>query len=87
MRGNRYFDLQLVRDEVWGDGAGGADSWGFDNVAWIAPMAVFLLATIGTGFLVKMWSARSAQRRAVSAAGPVLGGDAVRERIRRETEY
>jgi cytochrome c-type biogenesis protein CcmH/NrfF len=60
---------------------------GFDNVAWIAPMAVFLLATIGTGFLVKMWSARSAQRRAVSAAGPVIGGDAVRERIRRETEY
>ncbi|NYF52293.1 cytochrome c-type biogenesis protein CcmH [Tunturiibacter gelidoferens] len=60
---------------------------GFDNVAWIAPMAVFLLATIGTGFLVKMWSARSAQRRAVSAAGTVMGGDAVRERIRRETEY
>ena len=60
---------------------------GFDNVAWIAPMAVFLLATIGTGFLVKMWSARSAQRRAVSAAGPVMGGDGVRERIRRETEY
>ena len=60
---------------------------GFDNVAWIAPMAVFLLATIGTGFLVKMWSARSAQRRAVSAAGPVMGNDAVRERIRRETEY
>ena len=22
---------------------------GFDNVAWIAPMAVFLLATVGTG--------------------------------------
>jgi len=60
---------------------------GFDNVAWIAPMAVFLLATIGTGFLVKMWSARSAQRRAVSAAGPVMGNDAVRERVRRETEY
>ena len=60
---------------------------GFDNVAWIAPMAVFLLATIGTGFLVRMWSGRTAQRRAVSAAGPVMGGDAVRERIRRETEY
>ena len=60
---------------------------GFDDVAWIAPMAVFLLATIGTGFLVRMWSSRSRQRRAVTAAGVVVGSDAMRERIRRETEY
>jgi cytochrome c-type biogenesis protein CcmH/NrfF len=60
---------------------------GFDNVAWVAPVAVFLLATIGTGFLVRMWSSRSRQRRAVTAAGVVVGSDAMRERIRRETEY
>lgn len=60
---------------------------GFDNVAWVAPMAVFLLATIGTGFLVRMWSSRSRQRRAVTAGGVVVGSDAMRERIRRETEY
>ena len=60
---------------------------GFDNVAWVAPMAVFLLATIGTGLLVRMWSSRSRQRRAVTAAGVVVGSDAMRERIRRETEY
>src|ERR1700748_248183 len=28
---------------------------GFDNVAWIAPMAVFFLATIGTGGLIWVW--------------------------------
>jgi cytochrome c-type biogenesis protein CcmH/NrfF len=59
---------------------------GFDNVAWIAPMAVFFLATIGTGLLIRVWKLRSSQRAAVNVAGNV-GGDAMRERIRRETEY
>jgi cytochrome c-type biogenesis protein CcmH/NrfF len=57
---------------------------GFDNVAWIAPMAAFLRATVGVGFLIRMWTRR---RVPVSAAGPDVGGDALRERIRRETEY
>jgi cytochrome c-type biogenesis protein CcmH/NrfF len=60
---------------------------GFDNVAWIAPMAVFFLATLGTGFLIRMWKLRSVRQLPVSAAGPNVGGDALRERIRRETEY
>jgi len=60
---------------------------GFDNVAWIAPMAAFLLATVGLGFLIRMWTVRSGRRVPVSAAGPGVGGDALRERIRRETEY
>jgi cytochrome c-type biogenesis protein CcmH len=61
---------------------------GFDNVAWIAPMAVFLMATIGTGFLIRMWKLRSGARTPVSAAGAGgAGGDELRERIRRETEY
>jgi cytochrome c-type biogenesis protein CcmH len=60
---------------------------GFDNVAWIAPMAVFLLATLGTGFLIRMWKLRSVRQLPASAGGPVVGGDALRERIRRETEY
>src|ERR1700729_2087890 len=58
---------------------------GFDNVAWIAPLAAFLLATVGTGFLIRVWTGR--RRVTVSAAGPVGSGDALRERIRRETEY
>ena len=61
---------------------------GFDNVAWIAPMAVFLLATVGTGFLIRVWKLRSGVRVPVSS--PVVhdaSSDALRERIRRETEY
>jgi cytochrome c-type biogenesis protein CcmH len=60
---------------------------GFDNVAWIAPMAAFLLATVGLGFLIRMWTVRSGRRLPANAAGPGVGGDALRERIRRETEY
>jgi cytochrome c-type biogenesis protein CcmH len=60
---------------------------GFDNVAWITPMAVFLLATFGLGFLIRMWTVRRGVRAPVSAAGPDVGEDALRERIRRETEY
>ena len=61
---------------------------GFDNVAWIAPFAVFLLATVGTGFLVSMWRKRN--RPQTAAAGFPTSTDhqdAIRERIRRETEY
>jgi cytochrome c-type biogenesis protein CcmH/NrfF len=60
---------------------------GFDNVAWIAPMAAFLLATVGVGFLIRVWTTRSVRHEPVSAAGPGVVGDALRERIRRETEY
>jgi cytochrome c-type biogenesis protein CcmH/NrfF len=59
---------------------------GFDNVAWIAPMGVFFLATIGTGLLVRVWKLRSSQRKPVNFAGNI-GGDEMRDRIRRETEY
>jgi cytochrome c-type biogenesis protein CcmH len=57
---------------------------GFDNVAWIAPMAAFLLATVGVGLLIRSWTVR---RVPVKSAAPKLGDAALRERIRRETEY
>jgi cytochrome c-type biogenesis protein CcmH len=50
------------------------------------PMAVFFLATIGTGFLIRVWKLRSSPARPVGAAGGVAV-DAMRQRIRRETEY
>lgn len=57
---------------------------GFDNAAWIAPAAVFLLATVGTGVLISMWRKRSANRPAIAG---LPTNDALRDRIRRETEY
>ena len=61
---------------------------GFDNVAWIAPLAVFLLATVGTAFLIRVWKLRSGAKMPVAiSGGRDIGEDALRERIRRETEY
>ncbi len=61
---------------------------GFDNVAWIMPMAVFLLATVGTAFLIRVWKLRTVQQAPVrSVAGLDVKGDALREQIRRETQY
>ncbi len=62
---------------------------GFDRVAWIMPLAVTLMATVGTGVLVRMWTRRRGQQ--VVVAGPHMPGtlehSSVRDRIRRETEY
>lgn len=62
---------------------------GFDTVAWIAPIAVFLLATIGTGFLVRVWVRRRGNLPVVAShgAGSSAAQAAIRDRIRRETEY
>jgi cytochrome c-type biogenesis protein CcmH len=60
---------------------------GFDDMAWIAPIAVFLLATVGMGFVIRIWRQRSGRVAVAGAAGAGFGGDAMRERIRRETEY
>jgi cytochrome c-type biogenesis protein CcmH len=73
---------------------------GFDNAAWIVPAVIFFLATLGTFGIVWMWKRRTL--RLAGAAG-FDSGDAVgnlpdpgesnaqdaalRERIRRETEY
>lgn len=62
---------------------------GFDNAAWIAPAAVFLLAIVGTGILITMWRKRSTNHPAAAGipTGLTHSDDALRERIRRETEY
>ncbi len=56
---------------------------GFDLVAWIAPFAVFAAALLGTILLVRRWSIGRTQA-AAQPANPEM--DALREKIRRETE-
>ena len=62
---------------------------GFDNAAWIAPAAVFLLAIVGTGVLISIWRKRSGARAALAGmpSSDIQQQDSLRERIRRETEY
>jgi len=60
---------------------------GFDNVAWIAPAVVFFLATIGTAVVVRVWRQRTASAPVMVAGPGNPESDALRERIRRETEY
>ncbi len=61
---------------------------GFDNAAWIVPVVVFLLAIVGTAFLIHRWRSRHAL---AMAGAPVMPGatlpygDCMRDRIRRET--
>ncbi len=65
---------------------------GFDDVAWIMPIALLLLGTVGTAGLIRVWKMRSPERFAPAAPARIpgmdkLSQDAMRERIRRETEY
>ena len=59
---------------------------GFDDMAWVVPIAVFFLATIGTGIVIQNWKSRYRQLYA-SAAETSVSSDALRDRIRRETTY
>ncbi len=59
---------------------------GFDNVAFIVPIAVFLIAIVGTAFLIRHWRGRHMVPAGVPAtASPHV--DAMRDRIRRDSEF
>ncbi len=57
---------------------------GFSLVAWIAPIAVFASALLGTILLVRHWSVGRTAVAAAQPADPVM--NALRDKIRRETE-
>ena len=57
---------------------------GFNLVAWIAPIAVFLAAVLGTLLVARQWAASRQQQPAANAAvSPEMA--ALRDKIRRET--
>jgi hypothetical protein len=57
---------------------------GFNLIAWIAPGAVFLLATLGTALLIRKWKLHTVAMPKELASNPQM--DAIRKKIRRETE-
>ncbi len=57
---------------------------GFSLVAWIAPIAVFAAALLGTILLVRHWSVGQTLTPAAQSADPAM--NALRDKIRRETE-
>jgi cytochrome c-type biogenesis protein CcmH len=63
---------------------------GFDTTAWIVPFALFALAILGTFGMVQLWKRRYAADAAhlpAEVSGISAQEAALRERIRRETEY
>ncbi|RXH56638.1 cytochrome c-type biogenesis protein [Granulicella sibirica] len=58
---------------------------GFDDVAWITPLAVFFFATVGVAFLIRVWKLRGGTPATPAGTQPL--NDALRAQIRRETEY
>ncbi|MDE1161649.1 MAG: cytochrome c-type biogenesis protein CcmH [Acidobacteriaceae bacterium] len=61
---------------------------GFDLVAWIVPFAVLFLGIGSVVIVLRMWKKRQQPLAALPGAGTLTPEElAVRERIRRETEY
>ena len=57
---------------------------GFNLVAWIMPGIVFLLATLGTALLIRKWKLHTVAIPDETTMNPRM--DAIRSKIRRETE-
>lgn len=60
---------------------------GFDRIAWIVPIGVFLLSIIGTALLVRFWTRRQRLFSAHVGQNQMTLEPDLRARIRRETEY
>jgi cytochrome c-type biogenesis protein CcmH len=60
---------------------------GFDDVAWVGPFAFLLLGIVLILLLLRLWQKRHAQLAPVASNLPPQAVDALRERIRKETNY
>ncbi|MFZ0392701.1 MAG: cytochrome c-type biogenesis protein CcmH [Terracidiphilus sp.] len=58
---------------------------GFDLVAWIAPLAVFLAALLGTILLIRRWGTSNGKLAPAGQVPNTPEMDAIKEKIRRET--
>jgi cytochrome c-type biogenesis protein CcmH len=56
---------------------------GFDVIAWIVPFAVLLLGGLGITFMLRRWRRHT---QLATPAAPIAGEDALRQRIRRDTD-
>jgi len=60
---------------------------GFDNVAWIMPFAVFALGLLAVVLVLQMWKRRAARMAPTIPIPPTASSEALRDRIRDETQY
>jgi len=61
---------------------------GFDDVAWIVPFAVMVLATLGVALLIRFWKRRhDSMVPATAGAAAILPSSPMQDRIRRDTDY
>jgi cytochrome c-type biogenesis protein CcmH/NrfF len=61
---------------------------GFDDVAWIVPFVVLILGILAIILLIRMWQRRHARLApAQPTPSPTAQSEALRERIRKETNY
>lgn len=60
---------------------------GFDNVAWITPFAVLVLATLGVALLIRFWKQRSDTMIPGNGRSTLAPTNLLNDRIRRETDY
>jgi cytochrome c-type biogenesis protein CcmH/NrfF len=58
---------------------------GFDDVAWIVPIAIFVLGALLVILILRVWRKRHAQM-AISGSLPPTPNDDLRDRIRRDTD-
>ena len=61
---------------------------GFDDVAWIVPYATLILGTLGVALLIVYWHRRHNRLHpAAPIPSPDTTPDALRDRIRHDTDY
>jgi cytochrome c-type biogenesis protein CcmH len=60
---------------------------GFDDVAWVGPFAFLLLGIVLILLLLRLWRARHARLAPEPPILPTPDADALRDRIRDETNY